>query len=168
MPKSILALLTVFFGLAMAVGGCKGEKPTPQQDDANTRQADEKPISKVNKPQLVEDLSGSQQDSLEIVSTIPPTPAVLKLGEKMRVKIRYHLVSAEKAHIWARPFIKGRNNVSAKTHPSYGHDAGNGEIEGWFFSDEATKVDEVRVTMVAYDSRKLIATASLPIEAEWK
>ena len=168
MPKSILALLTVFFVLAMAVGGCKGEKPTPQQDDPNTRQAEEKPISKVNKPQLVEDLSGSQQDSLEIVSTIPPTPAVLKLGEKMRVKIRYNLVSAEKAHIWACPFIKGRNNVVAGTHPSYGYDAGNGEIEGWFVSDEATKVDEVRVTMVSKDSRKLIATASLPIEAEWK
>lgn len=168
MRKSTPALLTVFFVLAMALGGCKGEKPIPQQDDSNTRKAEEKPISKVNRPQPVENLSKSQKDSLEILSTIPSTPAVLKLGEKMRVKIRYNLVSADKAHIWAVPFINGRNNIFCGTHPSYGHEAGNGEIEGWFLSDEATKVDEVRVTMVVKDSRKLLATASLPIEAEWK
>lgn len=168
MRKSILALLTVLFVLSIALTGCKGEKPGPQQGEANTPEAKNEPISKVNKRQSEEDLSKPQQDSLEIVSTIPQSPAVLKLGEKMRVKIRYNLVSAEKAHIWARPFIKGRNNVVAGTHPSYGHDAGNHEIEGWFVSDKATKVDEVRVTMVNKDSRKLIATASLPVDVEWK
>ncbi|MCK4293357.1 MAG: hypothetical protein KAY65_09180 [Planctomycetes bacterium] len=168
MRRSILELLTILVILVMALGGCKGEKTAPQQDDANAPQIENKPISKANKPQPEKDLPQSHQDSLEIVSTIPPTPAVLELGEKMRVKIRYNLVSAQKAHIWALPYTNGRNNILSKSHPSYGYDAGNGEMEGWFYFENQTKVDEIRVRMVSTEPKQTIATASLPIDAEWK
>ena len=155
MRKSILALLTVLFVLLMAAGGCKGEKPGPQQGDANT-------------PGAEKARSESQQDSLEIVSIMPQTPTVLPLGERLRVKIRYHLASAEKARIWARPYTKGRRTSSYKAHGSPLHDAGNGEIEGYFYFEKQTKVDEVRVRMVSPDSKEPIATASMVIDAEWK
>ncbi|MHC4111897.1 MAG: redoxin family protein, partial [Planctomycetota bacterium] len=110
----------------------------------------------------------SQKDSLEVISTTPTTPAVLSLGERLVVKIRYHLASADSAHIWARPYIAGKRTPAYKAHPSPLHDAGSGVVEGWFYFDQPTEVDEIRVTMVPEDSREPIATASLAVGAEWK
>jgi len=48
------------------------------------------------------------------------------------------------------------------------YDAGRGEMEGWFYFDQPTKVDEVRVQMVPVHSKEPIASAALKIGAEWK
>jgi len=112
--------------------------------------------------------SKPQRDLLEIVSPTPQTPTVLSLGERFTVKVRYHLASVNQARIWARPYTGGKYTSGYRAHPSPMYDAGTGEMEGWFFFDEPTKVDEVRVQMVPADSREPIAAASLKISAEWK
>ncbi len=109
-----------------------------------------------------------QQDSLEIVSTMPQTPAVLSLGEKLFVKVRYHFTSVEQARIWARPYTEGKRTPGYRAHPSPRYDAGSGVIEGWFYFEMPTKVDEVRVEMVPVDARQPIAVAAVMISAEWK
>ncbi len=109
-----------------------------------------------------------KQDFLEVVSTVPQLPAVLSLGQKLVVKIRYHIASADKARIWARPYTGGQVNSAMRGHGSPQYDSGSGVVNGWFFFDEPTKVDEIRVNMVAADSQKTIVTATLKIDAEWK
>ena len=110
----------------------------------------------------------AQQDSLEIVSTMPQSPAVLSLSEKLFVKVRYHLTSVEKAFIWARPYTEGKRTAGYWAHPSPCYDAGSGVIEGWFFFETPTKVDEVRVQMVPVGAQQPIAVAAVMVSAEWK
>jgi len=109
-----------------------------------------------------------QQDSLEIVSTMPQTPAVLSLSEKLFVKVRYHFTSVEQARIWARPYTEGKRTPGYRAHPSPPYDAGSGVIEGWFFFETPTKVDEVRVEMVPVGAQQPIAVAAVMVSAEWK
>ena len=70
MRKSILALPTVLFVLVTAVGGCKGEKPPPQQSDANTPGAEKPAVPKAGTGQHGQSLSGSTQ-----VSLVPNAPS---------------------------------------------------------------------------------------------
>jgi len=41
-------------------------------------------------------------------------------------------------------------------------------MEGWFYFNQPTKVDEVRVKMVSSGSREPIATTTLMVNAEWR
>lgn len=148
-----------------------GERPADKDKGrtVNKPHPEEAPRTKVLKGSRTWNApSKFQEDSLEVVSTIPQTPTVLSLGERLRVKVRYHLASADQARIWARPYTGGKRTSSYRAHPSPLYDAGSGEMEGWFYFDRQTKVDEVRVKMVSADSKEPIATASLVVDAEWK
>ena len=112
--------------------------------------------------------SRAKQDLLEVASIVPQSPAVLSLGQRLVVKIRYHLSSADQVNIWARPYTAGRRTSGYKAHPSPRYDPGSGVLEGWFSFDNPAKVDEVRVSMVSASSRQPIATATLKVDIEWK
>lgn len=75
MRKPILQLLTVLILWAMALAGCKGDKPAPQQGDANTPRAEKPAMPKPGTGQHGQSLSGSTQ-----VSLVPNTP-----GSKYRL-----------------------------------------------------------------------------------
>ncbi len=109
-----------------------------------------------------------QQDSLKIISIEPKSPAILALGEKLTVDVQYNLSSVEQAHIFVRPYTGGNKTRGYRAHSSPLYNVGSGIIQGWFFFDKPTKVDEVLVRMVPDDSREPVVVTRLKINAEWK
>jgi thiol-disulfide isomerase/thioredoxin len=110
----------------------------------------------------------SSSEVLEVVSTKPASPALLKPGERLEITIRYALDSAEGALIFARPYTQGKSTPGYRAHPSPVYERGKGELVGWFFFDRAVEVDEVRVEMKDATSRATLKTLSHPLQAQWK
>jgi len=106
-------------------------------------------------------------DLLEVISVEPSSPAVLAFGEKLRVKIRYCIASSDSAQIWARPYTHGRRTSRYRAHGSPFHKKGCGEIEGYFFFENETVVDEVRIEMVDSETREALDSISYKIDARW-
>ena len=119
----------------------------------------------------VEDNLGTDMTgSLEVISTEPPCPAELKLGQKLTVKFRYDLGTTEEVHIWARPYTNGRRTSGYKAHGSLTYKSSvnkAGIAEGYFYFDTPTKVDEVQINMRDVYSKSNIATVSQKISATW-
>ena len=108
--------------------------------------------------------------SLEVISTDPPSPAVLDVGEKFYVKFRYRLGSSEAVQIWARPYIRGSRTRGYKAHGSSHYKRAvkeSGVAEGWFYFDKPTVVDEVRINMRGVATGKDVHTISHKINARW-
>lgn len=118
---------------------------------------------------LIEQISKEvlPSDSLEVISIEPAFPTALKTGEKLRVKISYCIDSTDSAQIWARPYTNGRSTPGYRAHGSPCHKRGVGEVEGYFFFDEPTIVDEVRIRMVDCKTKKTLDTISHEIDARW-
>jgi len=106
-------------------------------------------------------------DSLEVISVEPACPAVLDLGEKLRVKVRYRVVSSDSVRIWVRPYTRGRRTSGYKAHGSSTYEKGTGVVEGYFFFDKPTVVDEVRINMRGVAIGKDVHTISYKIDARW-
>lgn len=112
-------------------------------------------------------LAPGRTDLLEIVSMTPPSPAVLKVGEKMEVRIRYSKDSREPVLIWAMPYTDGRA-TSGSTFGQQQRKVRNGEVSGWFSLKDPATVDEVRITMANAETREVIKTISQRIQAQWR
>jgi len=120
---------------------------------------------------LVEQISREALgSSLEVISVEPSSPAVLNPGEKLTVKFRYRLGSSEDVQIWARPYTRGSRTRGYKAHgsPHYKKSVNKtGVAEGWFYFDEPTVVDEVRINMRDVTTGENVYTASYKIDARW-
>jgi ankyrin repeat protein len=108
-------------------------------------------------------------NSLEIISVSSSSPAILKLGEKLNVDIRYQLRSFTDVQIWARPYTKGKRTSGYKAHGSkvyHKTDSETGIAKGYFFFDKPATVDEIRVRMEDKNTGKDQIT-SYKIDARW-
>jgi len=108
-------------------------------------------------------------NSLEIISVVPNSPAILELGEKLYVDIRYQLRSFTDVQIWARPYIKGRRASGSKSHGSrvyHKTDSETGIAKGSFYFNKPTTIDEIRVNMKDKNTEET-QTASYKIDARW-
>jgi thiol-disulfide isomerase/thioredoxin len=108
--------------------------------------------------------------TLEIKSISPTSPAQLKAGDRLTIAVEYRNPEARSVQIWARPYTGGRTTPGYRAHGSSAYTDTAGRIEGWFFFEQPTTVDEVRVEMVeraAGSDRKVLATISQPITATW-
>lgn len=125
--------------------------------------------SQLEMQDLIEQISKRvlPHDSLEVISVQPTFPTALKAGEKLRIKIRYCVSSTDLARIWARPYTDGQSTPGYRAHGSPCHEKGTGEIEGYFFFDKPTIVDEIRVKMVDCETKKTVDTTSYRIDARW-
>lgn len=115
-------------------------------------------------------ISQNSNDVLEVVTTEPNSPAVLKVGEKMNVTIFYELKSLEKAAIWTRPYLNGNlaRNYSAH-HLTFVSNEPNdtGFVTGWFYFDKPAQIDEVRVFMRDLATNNTVKTISHKVSAQW-
>lgn len=115
-------------------------------------------------------ISQNSNDVLEVVTTEPNSPAVLKVGEKMNVTIFYELKSLEKAAIWSRPYFNGNlaRNYSAH-HLTFVSNEPNdtGFVAGWFYFDKPAQIDEVRVFMRDLATNNTVKTISHKVSAQW-
>ena len=110
-------------------------------------------------------------DFLEVLSTQPESPAVLKAGQKVTVEIGYEIGSAEKVVIWARPYFKGALARGYSAHhliPRARADAQGGVAEGYFFYKSPAKVDEIRVMMQDVKSQKMLKEGSYKVAFRWE
>ena len=112
-----------------------------------------------------------QGDFLEVLSTRPASPAVLKAGQKVTVEIGYEIGSAEKVMIWARPYFKGALAKGYSAHqliPRARADAQSGAAEGYFFYESPAEVDEIRVMMQDVNSQKMLKEISYKAAFRWE
>jgi thiol-disulfide isomerase/thioredoxin len=112
----------------------------------------------------------AEDASLEIKSITPAPPAELKAGERLTVTVQYKNPESRPVHIWARPYTNGKSTGGYRAHPSPSYNAPTGRMEGWFYFDQPTVVDEVRVEMIANAGsadRKTLATTSQQLKATW-
>jgi thiol-disulfide isomerase/thioredoxin len=108
--------------------------------------------------------------TLEIRSISPASPAQLQAGERLTIAVEYRNPEARSVQIWARPYTNGKTTPGYRAHGSYAYTETTGRIEGWFFFDQPTVIDEVRVQMVeaaGSAERKILASASQPVTATW-
>jgi len=117
--------------------------------------------------------AGSEKsgDYLEVLSTKPASPAVLKAGQKVTVEIGYEIGSAENVLIWARPYFKGILARGYSAHhliPRARADAQSGVAEGYFFYENPAEVDEIRVMMRDVKSQKMLKDASYKVAFRWE
>ena len=84
-------------------------------------------------------------DRLTITKFSPDLPATIATGEKLFVTVKYDIASVDKAQIFVRPYTNGGRTSDYRAHACRPIEKGQGEIEGYFFFDEPTIVNEVRV-----------------------
>lgn len=112
--------------------------------------------------------SFSGKDGLKIVRFSPALPSLIPVDEKLTVTVEYNIRSAKEAQIFIRPFTNGRGTPGRFSHGCRSIKTGKGVLEGSFFFDEPTVIDEVRVEMVnVRDQTKVYASVSKEISAEW-
>ncbi len=111
-----------------------------------------------------------QENRLEILSTVPASPAVLNAGDKFYVNFRYTLGSSENVQIWARPQTNGRRTPGYAAHGSGGYNKKEkvtGIDQGYFFFDKPTKVDEILVYMKDIKSGKTVCSVKKKVDLKW-
>jgi serine/threonine protein kinase len=109
----------------------------------------------------------ASDEALVIESVTPVSPARLKPGERLTVKVRYTNTESDSVQIWARPYTKGVKSPGYGAHGSSIYPKGKGQIEGWFTFQKSTEVDEVRVQMVDQQTGRVLSEAKLPVQASW-
>jgi thiol-disulfide isomerase/thioredoxin len=114
------------------------------------------------------DAEGNQ---IEVVSVEPNSPAVLKVGDRLVVKVKYHLATDQPVWITARPFgsEKGIGKTFSGRPVAYSKSTGeSGEAECYFGIREAVRIQGITVRMREADMGRDIALLRFPFEAEWK
>ncbi len=112
-------------------------------------------------------IEDKQGNWMEVIGAEPNWPATLELGQKLHVKVRYHLAADNPVQIWVRP---------EPPDGSYSHgssiyskaDAESGVIDGWCLFKGPTQINQIMVTMYEYDSRRYMLDLYYPCSAEWK
>lgn len=105
--------------------------------------------------------------TVKIESITPVSPASLKSGERMTLKIQYDNPVSDQVQIWARPYIGGQRATNFSAHSSATYGRGSGAVEGWFTFLSSSEIDEVRVEMIDSTTRKTLASTAMPVQAAW-
>jgi hypothetical protein len=108
-------------------------------------------------------------NSVEVVSTTPASPATLKLGEWMTIRIRYSF-NTRAVRLWYSPMSGGGNAMDESSGSDVYYPAsGYGETDFSKFANQSqTDVDELEVKMVDCDTEVELARTSVHIEAHWR
>ena len=107
---------------------------------------------------------------LKILSTDPKSPAILKPGQKVHINFKYDMGDYDAVQIWARPRTNGSITRGYKAHGSsvYNkYDGAKDTIQGYFFFDEPTEVDEIIVRMKDSKSGEYVCVAKKKVDFKW-
>ncbi len=91
--------------------------------------------------------SSSAIPTLEILSMTPSSPAILRAGEKVIVKVRYDMGNCDSVQIWVRSSRSSRGEISHPCPPIPRIKGQTGTLEGWFFFDDNAQVKEIKAMM---------------------
>jgi hypothetical protein len=108
--------------------------------------------------------------NLKITSTEPKSPAILEAGQKLYVNIKYDMGDYNSVQIWARPRTNGSQTKGYRAHGSpvyHKFDGSCDTIQGYFFFDEPTVVDEIIVRMKDKGSGDYICVAKKEVDFKW-
>lgn len=109
--------------------------------------------------------------NLEILSTEPESPAVLKAGEKVYVTFRYDMGDYESVWLFVKPRTNG---IVTRGHhrslsPLYNkYDGAIDEIKGYFYFNDPAVVDEIIVRMKDKATDEFVCVALKEAHFEWK
>jgi len=107
---------------------------------------------------------------LQILSTEPKSPAILKPGQKVYVNFKYDIGGYDAAQIWVRPRTNGSQTRGYKAHGSsvyHKYDGAEDTIQGYFFFDEPAEVDEIIVRMKDRKSSEYVCVAKKKVDFKW-
>ncbi|MFA5424400.1 MAG: carboxypeptidase-like regulatory domain-containing protein [Phycisphaerae bacterium] len=108
---------------------------------------------------------------LSVISTEPPSPAILNAGEKVYVTFEYDMGDYNSVQIWARPRTNGSETTGYLAHPSpvyHKYDGAEDEIYGYFFFDNPAVVDEIVIRMKDKAGDDYVCVAKKDVHFEWK
>jgi hypothetical protein len=105
---------------------------------------------------------------LTIQSKSHASPATLAFKEKFRVSIKYINPGPHQVWIFARPMTDGKGTPNVRAHRSYRYNPGEGEVEGWFYFESETSVDELLLTMEDQQTGETIARLIVPVDLKWR
>ncbi len=114
-----------------------------------------------------ESSSTSSIPTLEILSIEPASPATLRAGEKVIVKVRYDMADCESVQIWVRSSSSSRDELSHPCSPiprSYGR---TGYMEGWLYFDDKALVKEIKVVMKDVAKNAFVYETTKTVDYQW-
>ena len=94
-----------------------------------------------------------------------------ELGETFYVNIEYDMGQNDSVQIWARPRTNGSSTSGYRAHGSSVYNKYEGTtdiIQGHFFFDEPTIVDEVIVRMKNTETDNYVCVAKMDVQLEWR
>ena len=153
----------IFISLLLLSYGCskKEEESDLQKDTVQKSASTIDESTKLTQEQFI-------GDRLTITKFSPDLPASIAIGEKLIVTVEYDINSVKEAQIFVRPLTNGRGTPGYRAHGCRPIKEGKGVIEGYFFFNEPTIVDEVRVRMLnAKDQSHICTSISKEISAQW-
>jgi hypothetical protein len=109
--------------------------------------------------------------NLEILSTEPESPAVLKAGEKVYVTFRYDMGDYESVWLFVKPRTNGTvtHGYHRSKSPIYNkYDGAKDEIKGYFYFNDLAVVDEIIVRMKDKVTNDYVCVALKEVHFEWK
>lgn len=106
---------------------------------------------------------------MEIAAIEPNSPALLKPGEKLHIKIKYHLATDKAVQMWALPSkATSRQDRSSPSECYYKDEAATGIVDRWFYYPGVATVSEITVNMIDSESRKDMLRLYYECSAKWR
>ena len=102
------------------------------------------------------DLFCAEENTIELVSTDPSSPATLFIGDRVNFSFNYTTGEAGGVRIFGRPFTKGNLSPDYAAHASPIHPAEAGTDSGFFTINTPGKVDQIRFQMFDADQNNLL------------
>lgn len=140
-------------------GKIKADEPKKAVRRIDRTASEPKDVSKIN--------STAGKPSMEVISTDPPSPAVLEPGQQFFVKYRYNSGGAESIQTWVRA---DGSMAGGGAHGAFPFTDKIGESEGWFrYYDRAAEVKGIRLIMRNVDDeRTVLFKDTVPIDVKWR
>ncbi len=102
------------------------------------------------------DLYCIEENTIELVSADPSSPATLFIGDRVDFSFNYTTGEADGVRIFGRPFTAGSPSPDYAAHASPVHPAEAGTDTGFFTLNTPGKVDQIRFQMFDADQNNLL------------
>jgi hypothetical protein len=116
----------------------------------------------------------SSRKRLEVLEISPTSPAVLNVGERVHVKVRYRSLGWREVQVWVQPWIPGRGPCDGVPDggffaPSESLNPQGGEIDRHVGLQKPGKIKSLRVVMVyAQNQRTVVDELLVPVNLQWR
>ncbi|MCC6581372.1 MAG: hypothetical protein IT440_13125, partial [Phycisphaeraceae bacterium] len=114
-----------------------------------------------------QDRLASSGNTLEVLSTEPASPAILGIGDRVSVRIRYRATSIDKPKIWCKSRPLDEVNMDEVYEFAGSVTSSTGVVTRWFQFNAPAKVDQVYATMTGDIPGETLLRISNAVDFAW-